>query len=147
MKKLAVEKAIYHKNCLARHNQTHLGRFIKSKAKSIQEEEMEPCSSQRSTRQTNPPALNFVKSCFFCDTKEESENLHECQTLYTDMRVRKIAQDMADTELLQKLSEGDMVAIEAKYHASCLVTLYNKYRDFNQRKFRNEYKDEFAQGK
>lgn len=31
-----------------------------------------------------------------------------------------------DTELLAMLSEGDLVAIEAKYHKHCLTRLYNK---------------------
>ena len=30
--------------------------------------------------------------------------------------------------LLAKLSSGDMIAIEAKYHAKCLVSLYNDVR-------------------
>ena len=35
---------------------------------------------------------------------------------------------MGDTELLAKLSAGDMVAIEAKYHRNCLRALYNNIR-------------------
>ena len=35
---------------------------------------------------------------------------------------------MGTTELLAKLSAGDMVAIEAKYHRNCLRALYNKIR-------------------
>ena len=31
-------------------------------------------------------------------------------------------------DLLAKLSAGDMVAIEAKYHARCLAKLYNEVR-------------------
>ena len=30
--------------------------------------------------------------------------------------------------LLAKLSSGDKIAIEAKYHARCLVSLYNDVR-------------------
>ena len=33
-----------------------------------------------------------------------------------------------------KLSEGDMIATEAKYHRNCLTRLYNAYRDRNTRK-------------
>ncbi len=35
---------------------------------------------------------------------------------------------LEDTELLAKLSAGDMVALEAKYHTKCLVGLYNRAR-------------------
>ena len=123
-KKLAVEKAIYHKDCLSKYNQSHLDR-LKNKRRSEKPCETEPSSSRRLTRRLDP-ALNFADICFFCDNRDGSEILHECRTLYLDMRVRKLAQDMMDTKLLNKLSEGDMVAIEAKYHGSCLVKLYNK---------------------
>ena len=33
---------------------------------------------------------------------------------------------LKDGNLIAKLSAGDMVAIEAKYHAKCLVALYNR---------------------
>ena len=42
-----------------------------------------------------------------------------------DSRVRKCAKTLQDTALLAKLSAGDLVALEAKYHAKCRVALYN----------------------
>ena len=33
-----------------------------------------------------------------------------------------------DNRLIGKLASGDMVAIEGKYHAKCLVDLYNQTR-------------------
>ena len=33
---------------------------------------------------------------------------------------------LEDTELLTKLVTTDMVALEAKYHTKCLVSLYNR---------------------
>ena len=33
-----------------------------------------------------------------------------------------------DTVLLAKLAAGDMIAIDAKYHPKCLVSLYNRVR-------------------
>ena len=61
---------------------------------------------------------------FFCDASKQNEELHLCQTLYLDMRVRKIAHEMNTDKLLHKLSVGDMVATEAKYHHTCLVKFY-----------------------
>lgn len=40
--------------------------------------------------------------------------------------MRQCALDLKDQRLLAKLSTGDMVAQEAKYHAPCLASLYNK---------------------
>ena len=39
-----------------------------------------------------------------------------------------MATAMGDRDLLLKLSEGDLVAIEAKYHFSCLSKYRNEYR-------------------
>ena len=41
-----------------------------------------------------------------------------------DTRVRKCAAQVGDNELLTRLSVGDMVALEAKYHSKCLLALY-----------------------
>ena len=40
-------------------------------------------------------------------------------SLYLDMKIRKIAHEMNIDKLLRKLSVGDMVATEAKYHRAC----------------------------
>ena len=41
-----------------------------------------------------------------------------------------MATELKDTDLLAKLAGGDMVAIEAKYHTNCMVSLRNRYRSF-----------------
>ena len=64
--------------------------------------------------------------CFFCD--HEGGSLHRCQTLHLNNQVYKIAEALSGTKLLAKLSEGDMIATEAKYHLNCLTNLYNTYR-------------------
>ena len=40
--------------------------------------------------------------------------------------MRKCAAILQDQTLLAKLSTGDFVALEAKYHAVCLTSLYKK---------------------
>ena len=54
--------------------------------------------------------------------------MHSCATV------------LGDTELLGKLSAGDMVALEAKYHTKCLVRLHNNAR--KARLERNIYKEQ-----
>ncbi len=39
-----------------------------------------------------------------------------------------MATEMNDTSLLVKLADGDLVAIEAKYHFACLTKYRNRYR-------------------
>ena len=77
-------------------------------------------------------AKNFRVECFFCDKPDSVDNLHECQMLYLDATVKKIAHDVSNTKLIAKLSEGDMVATEAKYDHDCLTKFYNQYRTINR---------------
>jgi len=50
--------------------------------------------------------------------------LHEASTLSLDYRVHNCAYILQDSRLLAKLGSHDMIALEAKYHSSCLVSLY-----------------------
>ena len=70
-----------------------------------------------------------VDLCFFCGHPGGSAELHEASTLELDRRVSKSAAIIEDTRLLGKLSNGDMIALECKYHAKCLAALYNKERE------------------
>ena len=40
-------------------------------------------------------------------------------------RVKRCATKILDEKLLAKVASGDLVASDAKYHAKCLVALYN----------------------
>ena len=54
--------------------------------------------------------------------------MHHVSTFGLDARVRQCALQLQDQSLLAKLSAGDLIALEAKYHAQCLVSLYNRAR-------------------
>ncbi|CAC5391363.1 unnamed protein product [Mytilus coruscus] len=43
-------------------------------------------------------------------------------------RLKSCAETLQDKELLTKLSTGDVIAQDLKYHPACLVALYNKER-------------------
>ena len=79
-------------------------------------------------------ARNVFEKCFFCEKLETCDTLHSCQKLYLHNRIYKIAHELADTKLLEKLSEGDMVATKAKYHRKCLLHFYNCYHIHNIQK-------------
>lgn len=68
---------------------------------------------------------------FFCDTVDSQLNLHAASTLEVDQKVRECAFLLNDSKLIAKLSAGDLIAIEARYHAKCLVGLYNQARQSN----------------
>jgi hypothetical protein len=50
--------------------------------------------------------------CFFCDAPIE-QHYHKAATKKLDDNVRKMAMELQDTQLLAKLSSGDMVAMDA----------------------------------
>ena len=66
--------------------------------------------------------------CLFCG---QSENLINFATLNAEYKVRQMAKDLNDVELQTKISGGDFVALEIKYHLPCLTAYRNKhYLDF-----------------
>ena len=71
-------------------------------------------SSSKLRRSTE--ASNDQSKCFFCGESAGKEALHEASTFQLDKNVRRAATLIGDMELLGRLSAGDMVALEAKYH-------------------------------
>ena len=80
------------------------------------------------TRQSVGKPQTSVDKCFFCDGQAGKGTLHEASTFELDASVRKCALKLEDKRLLAKLSGGDLIAQEAKYHVKCLASLYNKAR-------------------
>lgn len=133
-RKFVDKKAAFHKACISLYDKQKLSR----KRKRCHDSEVEDGVDQQRTTRRSLSAKNFTEKCFFCDNTNESEVLHVCQTLYLDMRIRNIAQEMNNKKLLVKLSEGDMVATEATYHRKCLIALYNSYRKHNCNKMKDK---------
>ena len=52
--------------------------------------------------------------------------MHSASTFQIDSKVRRAAHILQDEKFISKLSVGDVVAVEAKYHSQCLVELYNQ---------------------
>lgn len=121
---LMSHKSAWHKSCRAKFNKTKLQRAAKKHT--IKPE----CSTSgihgHASERKRP--LHEVLTCFFCDHPAGDAGLHEAATYAIDFHVRQCALDLEDTNLLAKLSSGDTIAIEAKYHRTCLVSLYNRHR-------------------
>jgi len=67
----------------------------------------------------------FKKMYAFCGQPPGTSGLHRAATFQLDNQVWSCAVLLQDTELFAKLSTTDMMALEAKYHTKCLVSLYN----------------------
>ena len=131
---LKERKALWRKTCRNRFSNANLEQAKKRKHDRENEEEnnnllvTESTSSPVRARRSSFPGSSFSSHCFLCESSDIPANLHSASTLEVDRRVRECASLVNDNRLIGKLASGDIVAIEAKYHAKCLVGLYNQAR-------------------
>ena len=137
-----LNKASWHKSCRDRFNNTKLERLKKRKVFEIEDVEMQNddcsqevllCSSPVKARRSSQAAFNPHYRCFFCESQDEPQNLHSASTIEIDKNVRESAILLNDRKIIAKLVAGDLIAIEAKYHAKCLVAFYNRARPLKQK--------------
>ncbi|CAC5423156.1 unnamed protein product [Mytilus coruscus] len=60
--------------------------------------------------------------------KAPPSSLRKAMTMKLNDRLKSCAETLQDKQLLAKLSIGDVIAQDLKYHPACLVGLYNKER-------------------
>ena len=125
---LSKHEASWHKSCKDKINSTKLKRAEKRK----HQEELPPHSPKKTRRASSfGPSECENKDeelCSFCNQVAGTVGLQMASTFELDKNVRESAMKLKRNDLLAKLSSGDMIAIEAKYHARCLVSLYNDVR-------------------
>ena len=146
--------AVFYKSCIAAYNKQKLSRKGKLRESidaqedhiSLNNEETPVDERSARTSRASQEMKNFVSVCFFCGTDDNRVNLHQCLTLDVHHRVKRFAKNLGDTKLLAKISEGDMVAIETKYHLKCLVGFYNKHRAHTKRNPENASEDAILTG-
>ena len=128
------QNAKWHKSCSLKFSTSKLDRAKKRKQKSDVFDDGATTSKRVFTRSSIGEADTHMRVdstspvCFFCSKPEtKTDKLHDVSTFQVDFRVRKCALKLQDENLLAKLAAGpDLIALEAKYHAGCLATLYNK---------------------
>ena len=69
---------------------------------------------------------NFQPKCLFCDREDSGENLTQVHTFELDRKVHDAASQLCEENLLARLSEGDMIAVEALYDKTRLSALCNR---------------------
>ena len=100
-------KAKWHKSC-------HL-KFAQSKSDHLKDKLSKKrkleCEEQRKSRRmsTGTPSKS---ACIFCS--QDTGKLHACLTMNLDYDLWQMATELQDTELLARISGGDLVAMEAK---------------------------------
>lgn len=124
----------WHKSCRDALNSTKLERARKRKLDEVIDDnntveyslEQEAVSRSFTRAFSAHSTHSFDNKCFLCETCDDTEKLWQVRTFGLDSRVREYAAVLNDVRLLSKLSEGDLIAREAKYHARCLVAFYNR---------------------
>ena len=120
-------------NCVAHsaswHKSCHL-QFNNSKLASAQKKR-EHIPDGEPKRPSKRKALD-IQQCFFCEKGEEENDLHEVSTFDADKNIRDMITELNDTVLMTRIVGSDLMAIEAKYHMTCLTKLRNRYRSFTR---------------
>ena len=83
-------------------------------------------ASKKYTRQSAIQRASTKYVCFLYGDGDTVDTLHEAATFGLNQKVTKCATNLQDQQLLAKLSDGGLVAQDAKYHLGCLVSLYNR---------------------
>ena len=111
--------AVYHKSCKNKINSTELNRALKRCSQG-------KCDASENAKKSKRGDTKMdAGCCFFCG-EIGSAPLHEFTTMEADQRVREAALATNDGKLMAKLSVGDLVAQEAKYHNACKTSLHNR---------------------
>jgi len=80
--------------------------------------------------------------CLLCD-KAGGKSLRKAATFGLDAKVRRCAAIISDKQLLRKLSSGDMIAIDAVYHLTCLTKLYRQAASIECPEDQGDHKTKF----
>ena len=138
-----INKAVYHKNCFSKFNQQKLTRalivFESSRVPESNEEIVSPKRARRSDS-TSKILLGELK-CIFCLKIETSYCLCAAGTLHAkcdkvdDKHVHEFTEKiknqdikLGETQILARVSTGDVTTNEIFYHKTCLTNFNNQYR-------------------
>ena len=134
---LIKHRAKWHNKCKLKFNGKEIERAENRTASKRKAEHSEDQPNAKYTRHSSVQYNTCGEEtivCFFCDDEiNNGDEKREASTFKLDKNVRKCALDLQDSKLLAKLSAGDMVAIEAKYHLVCLADLYNRAIAFQKK--------------
>lgn len=120
---LRENQAQYHASCKIQFSNSKLHRAEK-RSSPAESGDNSSCSKIPRRLSSDSKAIE----CFICERKGNLEDLREAMTMKLNKRVNECARILNEGKLLAKLSSGDVVAQDLKYHSACLVGLYNKER-------------------
>ena len=129
---LMLEKnAVWHKTCKLKVNNHKVDRAkAQQKRKSDSSYVYSPVKTRKSDSYASGESCSSNKApvCFFCNNIKHpsSSSLHKAATFQLDANVRRCANILGDKALIAKLTDGDLIALDAQYHLTCLTQLYRR---------------------
>lgn len=117
--------AKYHHSCRIMFNNTKLDRARKRRSCDSADGNE---SSKFMRRKASQEQEHNTAKCFLCEEEGDISDLRKAMTMQLNDSLNRCASNLQDKELLAKLSAGDVVAQEFKYHCKCLTALYNRER-------------------
>ena len=123
------QKAKFHRSCRYKVNNTALKRKTASLQNDLpvevaEEEEDPDCVATAPKQLRRQSTSQAACVCLFCDKKATLSQLRQACTYKLDTNIRESAEKLQDSSLIAKLSTGDVIALEVKYHPDCLVKYY-----------------------
>ena len=127
---MVANNALYHQVCKLKYNNTKLQRAEKRTFVTEGEINDTPGVCKRTRFHSRSSSIEKIQEaqCFFCRQPAGTDGVHKVATFQMDSKIRDGATILEDTELLGRLSAGDMVARDAKYHNKCLSVLHTRVR-------------------
>ena len=137
---LEQHKAKWHKSCRDKYNNTKYDRLHKHTLTEEADATMTLTADARTSKriQITNSIEKSTYQCFLYDKPAKLGDLRHASTFGVDSKIRTAALQLNDTHLLAKLSEGDVIALELKYHLNCLVALYIQANTAIKRIFQQE---------
>ena len=118
---LSDKKAKWHKNCRRKFRKDRVQHNLPSTSGS-------ESSVIKNARSSGRSGDAIQKLCLFCTQKATWKRpLHEFQKLSFTEEVKQKAFAMNETQVLNNVSLGDLVANELKYHTDCIVEFRRRY--------------------
>lgn len=132
---LCSNRASWHKSCHLKFSLSKLGK-VRERANKRYSSSIETGDKDATvTRAKRQAVINTAETCIFCNRSEENGKLHSFTSMNANTEIRRMAAKLEDFDLLGRISGGDLIAIEAKYHLNpCLTSFRNRYRSVSSKK-------------
>ena len=124
---LKAKMAQWHESCRLKYSKVKVEKLINRFNESSDGADKRPLKLENKIQPTlrhssrmAPKTCHLQFQCRFCDEFDEITNLRRATTFEVDQKVKTAANYLNDHKLIGKLSGGDMIAIDARYHLNCL---------------------------